>query len=136
MGVFVSKAQEKSIPKGLFLSCPMTLQQNVLCKSIFFENAEKLIQHKNIKEIAKMILKVCNHPFIIRSQVKNSIVSSSNLDIINFSGKMIVLDKLLLNMNKKNKVIIISQMDKMLDILENYLQLYDYEFSRIDPSIR
>ena len=53
------------------------------------------------------------------------------------SGKMVLLDKLLPKLKANgNRVLIFSQMVKMLDILEDYLIRKKYPFERIDGRIR
>ena len=53
------------------------------------------------------------------------------------SGKIVLLDKLLPKLKQSgNRVLIFSQMVKMLDILEDYLIRKQYPFERIDGSIR
>merc|ERR1712223_803539 len=53
------------------------------------------------------------------------------------SGKMVLLDKLLPKLKANgNRVLIFSQMVKMLDILEDYLVRRQYPFERIDGRIR
>jgi len=55
---------------------------------------------------------------------------------INGSGKMILLDRLLRQLYKrKHKVLIFSQMTRMLDIIEHYLCLINYQYCRIDGSL-
>ncbi len=56
--------------------------------------------------------------------------------LITSSGKMILLDKLL-NLLKENgrRVLIFSQMTRMLDILEDYLMFRQYGYERIDGSV-
>jgi SWI/SNF-related matrix-associated actin-dependent regulator of chromatin subfamily A member 5 len=48
---------------------------------------------------------------------------------------MILLDKLLKRMKEKDsRVLIFCQMTRMMDILEDYLHLREYEYCRIDGS--
>lgn len=49
---------------------------------------------------------------------------------------MILLNNLLSSIEKKSKIIIISQMDRMLDILNNYLCMSGHKFSKLNSSIR
>ncbi|KAK8847280.1 hypothetical protein M9Y10_019867 [Tritrichomonas musculus] len=114
-----------------FISCPMTPQQNSSCKSIFLSNSEDLLKHINIRKIVKNNLKACDHPLLIKKQIL-----SNSSDLINFSGKMIVLDKMLSNPQRKNKIIIISQINEMLDIISEYLITKKYKFDKFDSNIR
>ncbi|KAJ9103708.1 hypothetical protein QFC20_004712 [Naganishia adeliensis] len=53
--------------------------------------------------------------------------------LIDNAGKMIILDKLLKNMKAKgSRVLIFSQMSRVLDILEDYCLFRGYKYCRID----
>ena len=57
--------------------------------------------------------------------------------LTNSSGKMVLLEKLLPKLKAGgHRVLIFSQMVKMLDILEDYLIRRQYPFERIDGRIR
>lgn len=57
--------------------------------------------------------------------------------LIRSSGKMILLDKLLAKMKKDgHRVLIFSQMVRMLDIIQDYLNFKEYKFQRIDGGIK
>lgn len=54
--------------------------------------------------------------------------------LIQNSGKMVILDKLLNNMKAKgSRVLIFSQMSRMLDILEDYCLFRQYSMSALHP---
>jgi SNF2 family DNA or RNA helicase len=70
--------------------------------------------------------KVCNHPFLFDGVKDTNLKDKKKIlnSIINSSGKMILLDKLLSKLKETgHRVLIFSQMVKLLDILEEYLQL-------------
>lgn len=53
--------------------------------------------------------------------------------LIDNAGKMIILDKLLKSMKAKgSRVLIFSQMSRVLDILEDYCQFREFKYCRID----
>uniref|UniRef100_A0A8C5D000 Chromodomain helicase DNA binding protein 2 n=1 Tax=Gadus morhua TaxID=8049 RepID=A0A8C5D000_GADMO len=53
------------------------------------------------------------------------------------SGKLVLLDKLLTRLKERgNRVLIFSQMVRMLDILAEYLAMKRYTFQRLDGSIK
>lgn len=56
--------------------------------------------------------------------------------LIQSSGKLVLLDKLLNKLKDGHKVLIFSQMTKCLDLLADYLNYRSYKFERIDGSIR
>jgi len=57
--------------------------------------------------------------------------------LIMSSGKLVLLDKLLPKLHKQGrKVLIFSQMVRILDILEDYLRYRNYRYERLDGGIR
>ena len=55
--------------------------------------------------------------------------------IIENSGKMVILDKLLPKLKDQgSRVLIFSQMTRLLDLLEDYCWMKEYEYCRIDGS--
>ena len=94
--------------------------------------------------------KCCIHPYLLNGaeeQIQHDYRSrKSDFDdeedlfyksLTHSSGKMVLLDKLLPKLKANgNRVLIFSQMVKMLDILEDYLIRKQYPFERIDGRIR
>ncbi|OHS96130.1 hypothetical protein TRFO_37712 [Tritrichomonas foetus] len=69
-----------------------------------------------------------------KNNVENNI-EITNQALIYSSGKMILLDKLLPKLHAgSHKILIFSQMTKMLDILEDYLLYKSYQYERLDGS--
>ena len=64
--------------------------------------------------------KVCSHPFLFDWPVDPLTgMKAVNDDLVNASGKMLLLDQLLTELFKrKHKVLIFSQFTTMLDIIE------------------
>jgi len=56
--------------------------------------------------------------------------------LIQSSGKLVLLDKLLNKLKDGHKVLIFSQMTKCLDLLSDYLTYRNYKFERIDGGVR
>lgn len=56
--------------------------------------------------------------------------------LIQSSGKLVLLDKLLNKLHGKHKVLIFSQMTRCLDLLAEYLSYRRYKFERIDGGVR
>ncbi|TBT99819.1 putative helicase, partial [Hamiltosporidium magnivora] len=56
--------------------------------------------------------------------------------MIQSSGKMVLLDKLLAKLKGSHKVLIFSQMTRCLDLLGEYLNFRKYKYERIDGSVR
>jgi len=85
-----------------------------------------------ILNIVMQLRKCCNHPYLFPG------IEDRNLDplgdhLFESCGKMVLLDKLLGRLQKRdNRVLIFSQMTKMLDIMEDYCIAKGYSYCRID----
>ena len=107
---------------------------------------------KNLPSLMNIMMelrKCCNHPFLIRG-AEQSIVAETrekkpelkNDDLVlksmlDSSGKMVLLDKLLPKLRSQgHKVLVFSQMVRMLDIIQDYLILKGYPFERIDGGVK
>ncbi|GMF51656.1 unnamed protein product [[Candida] boidinii] len=84
--------------------------------------------------IVMQLRKCCNHPYLFEGAEPGPPYTTDEHLVFN-SGKMIVLDKLLKKMKSEgSRVLIFSQMSRLLDILEDYCFFREYEYCRIDGS--
>ncbi|KAF4121057.1 SWI/SNF-related matrix-associated actin-dependent regulator of chromatin subfamily A member 5 [Geosmithia morbida] len=84
--------------------------------------------------IVMQLRKCCNHPYLFEGAEPGPPYTTDEHLIYN-SGKMAVLDKLLARMKKQgSRVLIFSQMSRLLDILEDYCVFREYKYCRIDGS--
>ncbi|KFM56746.1 hypothetical protein X975_21529, partial [Stegodyphus mimosarum] len=139
----VKKDVEKSLPAKVerILRVEMTSVQKQFYKWILTKNYKAL--SKGLKgsvssfcNIMMELKKCCNHAMLVRS-----VDNPNNLDylqlLIRSSGKIVLLDKLLCRLKETgHRVLIFSQMVRMLDILSEYLQLRHFSFQRLDGSIK
>lgn len=73
--------------------------------------------------------KCCNHPYLFDGAEPGPPYTTDE-HIINNAGKMVILDKLLTSMKAKgSRVLIFSQMSRVLDILEDYMMFRDHSGS-------
>ncbi|KAI9167016.1 Chromodomain helicase hrp3 [Paramyrothecium foliicola] len=98
--------------------------------------------HKNsLLNIMMELKKVSNHPYMFPGVEERVLGGSTRREdqikgLIASSGKMMLLDQLLSKLKKDgHRVLIFSQMVKMLDILGDYLSLRGYKFQRLDGTI-
>ena len=102
----------------------------------------------SLKNLMMELRKVCNHPFLIKdaeekieNDTRATMPGASDEDVqlkalVQSSGKLILIDKLLPKLKKDNhKVLIFSQMVKVLDLLEQYIELIGLTCERIDGSV-
>ncbi|CAO1636771.1 unnamed protein product [Sympodiomycopsis kandeliae] len=82
--------------------------------------------------IVMQLRKCCNHPYLFDGAEPGPPFTTDEHLVFN-SGKMAILDKLLKSMKEKgSRVLIFSQMSRVLDILEDYCFFREYEYCRID----
>ncbi|OAA43288.1 chromo domain-containing protein 1 [Metarhizium rileyi] len=98
--------------------------------------------HKNsLLNIMMELKKISNHPYMFPGAEERVLAGSVRREdqikgLITSSGKMMLLDQLLSKLRKDgHRVLIFSQMVKMLDILGDYLSLRGYKFQRLDGTI-
>ncbi len=90
--------------------------------------------------------KCCNHPYLlegveqleeIEGAKTESITDISEHPLVSSSGKMVLLLKLLAKLRDEgHRVLIFSQFTAMLDLLERFMRLAKFSYTRIDGSIR
>lgn len=82
--------------------------------------------------IVMQLRKCCNHPYLFDGAEPGPPYTTDE-HLIDNAGKMLILDKLLKSMKAKgSRVLIFSQMSRVLDILEDYCQFRQYNYCRID----
>ncbi|KAJ2777432.1 chromatin remodeling complex Adenosinetriphosphatase [Coemansia javaensis] len=84
--------------------------------------------------IVMQLRKCCNHPYLFDGAEPGPPFTTDE-HLVNNSGKMVVLDKLLARLREQgSRVLIFSQMSRMLDILEDYCMMRGYKYCRLDGS--
>ncbi|GFF78254.1 ISWI chromatin-remodeling complex ATPase ISW2 [Aspergillus udagawae] len=108
--------------------------QKILEKDIDAVNgaAGKRESKTRLLNIVMQLRKCCNHPYLFEGAEPGPPYTTDEHLVFN-SGKMVILDKLLARMQKQgSRVLIFSQMSRVLDILEDYCVFRDYKYCRID----
>ncbi|KAL2051874.1 hypothetical protein ABVK25_007789 [Lepraria finkii] len=78
--------------------------------------------------------KCCNHPYLFEGAEPGPPYTTDEHLVFN-AGKMVMLDKILTRMKKQgSRVLIFSQMSRVLDILEDYCVFREHKYCRIDGS--
>ncbi|RLV94938.1 ISWI chromatin-remodeling complex ATPase ISW2 [Spathaspora sp. JA1] len=84
--------------------------------------------------IVMQLRKCCNHPYLFDGAEPGPPYTTDEHLVFN-SGKMILLDKMLKKFQAEgSRVLIFSQMSRLLDILEDYCIFREYQYCRIDGS--
>ncbi|MBN3293395.1 CHD5 protein, partial [Polypterus senegalus] len=84
--------------------------------------------------------KCCNHPYLFPvAAVEAPVLPNGSYDgnlLVRSSGKLTLLQKMLKKLKDEgHRVLIFSQMTKMLDLLEDFLEYEGYKYERIDGGI-
>ena len=78
--------------------------------------------------------KACNHPFLFHLDDELD-HETRNKYLVEWSGKMKLLDKLLPKLLTNHKVLIFSQFTTMLDLISDYLEINNLKHCRIDGEV-
>ena len=86
---------------------------------------------------AMELKKAANHPYLFDgAELKTDNLEETLKGLVMNSGKMVLLDKLLARLRTDgHRVLIFSQMVRMLDILSDYLALRGYAHQRLDGMV-
>ena len=84
--------------------------------------------------IVMQLRKCCNHPYLFEGAEPGPPYTTDE-HLVDNAGKMIILDKILKRMKDQgSRVLIFSQMSRVLDILEDYCVFREHSYCRIDGS--
>ena len=144
---------EKSVPpkEETLIEVELTVLQKQYYRALYEKNVKFLHRNKkkaldgpSISNLAMQLRKCCNHPFLLRGveddirdqEAKSKNIISEGDFLVKFSGKLVLLDKLLPRLKETgHRVLIFSQFKIMLDIIEDYLSERKMKAERIDGSI-
>ena len=86
-----------------------------------------------LRNLIMQLRKVAIHPYLFSFAERDDLESTSVEELVATSGKLAVLDKILMSMFKKgNRTCIFSQFTSMLNILEDYCVLRGWRYCRFD----
>ncbi|XP_043719944.1 ISWI chromatin-remodeling complex ATPase CHR11 isoform X2 [Telopea speciosissima] len=128
---------EKGLPpkKETILKVGMSQMQKQYYRALLQKDLEVVNaggERKRLLNIAMQLRKCCNHPYLFQGAEPGPPYSTGDHLITN-AGKMVLLDKLLPKLKERDsRVLIFSQMTRLLDILEDYLMFRGYLYCRID----
>ncbi|XP_059923676.1 chromodomain-helicase-DNA-binding protein 1-like [Gadus macrocephalus] len=88
-----------------------------------------------LMNILMQLRKCVDHPYLFDGVEPEPFIMGEHL--IEASGKMCLLDSLLSFLHKGgHRVLLFSQMTRMLDILQDYMEYRGYSYERLDGSVR
>ncbi|XP_051125916.1 ISWI chromatin-remodeling complex ATPase CHR11 isoform X2 [Andrographis paniculata] len=128
---------EKGLPpkKETILKVGMSQMQKQYYRALLQKDLEVVNaggERKRLLNIAMQLRKCCNHPYLFQGAEPGPPYTTGE-HLIENAGKMVLLDKLLPKLKERDsRVLIFSQMTRLLDILEDYLMFRGYHYCRID----
>lgn len=146
----LKKDVEKSLPSKSerILRVELSDMQTEWYKNILTKNYRALTGHTDgrgqlsLLNIVVELKKVSNHPYLFPGAAEKWMMGRKMTredtlrGIIMNSGKMVLLDKLLQRLKHDgHRVLIFSQMVRMLNILGEYMSLRGYNYQRLDGTI-
>jgi SWI/SNF-related matrix-associated actin-dependent regulator of chromatin subfamily A member 5 len=131
---------EKSLPPKheTILFTGMSVMQKKLYRDILIRDIDA-IQGKStggsrtaILNIVMQLRKCAGHPYLFPG-VEDRTLPPLGEHLVENCGKMVVLDKLLRRLHETgHRVLLFTQMTKILDIMEDYLVMRRFQYCRID----
>ena len=131
---------EKSLPPKheTILFTGMSVVQKKLYRDILLRDFETLQggggsgSRTALLNIVMQLRKCAGHPYLFPG-VEDRTLPALGDHLIQNCGKMVLLDKLLKRLHERgHRVLLFTQMTRMLDILEDYLVMRQYHYCRID----
>ncbi|KAF3913331.1 hypothetical protein ABW20_dc0103309 [Dactylellina cionopaga] len=111
--------------------------RNILEKDIDALNGQTMGKRESKTRLLNIVMqlrKCCNHPYLFDGAEPGPPYTTDEHLVFN-CGKMVILDKLLRRMQEKgSRILIFSQMSRVLDILEDYCIFRGFKYNRIDGS--
>ena len=101
------------------------------------ENGENALSM--FRNVMMEVRKCCQHPFLldgVENAVSNGTMTVTIDKLVSASGKLQLLDKLLPKLKANgSKVLIFSQMTRVLDVLEDYNRARGHRYERLDGGV-
>lgn len=106
----------------------------ILMKDIDVVNGAGKSDKMRLLNILMQLRKCCNHPYLFDGAEPGPPYTTTDHIVYN-CGKMVILDKLLQKLKEQgSRVLIFSQMTRLLDILEDYCMWRNFQYCRLDGS--
>jgi len=129
---------EKSLPPKheTILFVGMSAMQKKLYKDLLMRDLD-VLQGKSgnrtaLLNIVMQLRKCAGHPYLFPGVEDRTLPPLGN-HLVDNCGKMVLLDKLLKKLKENgHRVLLFTQMTRILDILEDYLVMRQYQYCRID----
>lgn len=141
---FMIRRVKKDVAKGLppktetLVMVGMSKMQKQLYKNLLLRDIDSITgksTEKNrtaILNIVMQLRKCTGHPYLFEG-VEDRTLDPLGDHLVENCGKLHMLDKLLKRLKERgSRVLIFTQMTRVLDILEDFMHMREYEYCRID----
>ncbi|XP_040378802.1 probable helicase CHR10 isoform X2 [Oryza brachyantha] len=126
----------------LTVMVPLTPLQKKLYLSVLRKELQTLLtftggssRHQSLQNIVIQLRKACSHPYLFSGIEPEPYVEGEHL--VQASGKLVMLDLILKKLHELgHRVLLFAQMTQTLDILQDFLELRQYTYERLDGSVR
>ena len=136
---------EKSLPpkEEVLVNVELTMVQKKYYRAMYERNLRALVgaTKQSMHNVHIQLRKVCLHPWLLdrveAEEVKGCVDEDSVMErMISSSGKVVLLDKFLPRLRREgHRVLIFSQMTRMLTLIEDYLVYRHYPYCRLDGRV-
>ncbi|ESQ41939.1 hypothetical protein EUTSA_v10015665mg, partial [Eutrema salsugineum] len=141
---FLLRRKKKEVEKFLpgktqvVLKCDMSAWQKLYYKQVTDVGRVGLHtgngRSKSLQTLSMQLRKCCNHPYLF---VGGDYDMWKKPEIVRASGKFELLDRLLPKLKRAgHRILLFSQMTRLIDLLEIYLTLNDYKYLRLDGTTK
>mmetsp|Transcript_31886 Transcript_31886/g.66859 ORF Transcript_31886/g.66859 Transcript_31886/m.66859 type:complete len:1528 (-) Transcript_31886:307-4890(-) len=141
---FMIRRLKADVAKGLppktetLLMVGMSKMQKQLYKRLLLRDIEAITGKNSgsgktaVLNIVMQLRKCCNHPYLFEG-VEDRTLDPLGQHLVDNCGKLNMVDKLLKKLKERDsRVLIFTQMTRILDILEDFMVMRRYKYCRID----
>ncbi|KAK9280656.1 hypothetical protein L1049_014353 [Liquidambar formosana] len=139
----VKKDVMKELPpkKELILRVELSSKQKEYYKAILTRNYQLLTRRGGAQisliNVVMELRKLCCHPYMLEGVEPDIFdAAESHKQLLESSGKLQLLDKMMVKLREQgHRVLIYSQFQHMLDLLEDYCSYKKWQYERIDGKV-
>ena len=141
---FMLRRLKSEVAKGLppktetIINVGMSKMQKQVYKKLLLRDIEGIVGKESGKNrtamlnIVMQLRKCCGHPYLFEG-VEDRTLDPLGEHLVDNCGKLNMVDKLLKRLKERDsRVLIFTQMTRILDILEDFMVMRGYKYCRID----
>ena len=134
---FSDSAAENSPMKSLTRSSTLNYRMSMEKRSVIADEDDSVV-NVSLNNLMMQMRKCCNHPYLIKYPlIPGTDIFRIDEELITSCGKLQLLDKMLPVLRKNgHKILMFSQMTKILDILQDFCEFRNFPYFRLDGSTK